>query len=263
MASTRIMLLLFLIAVSTAVKDACGGTATPTRPTGNTGSTGATVAGEQATKDDVAKGTLPNRTVAPHFVDSYPLHGDVLAQSPDVVVINFNFNLNPASSMTVTRDGEDVSLGAVSISDNALSMRSPVLGSPADGTYHVEYSACWPDGSCHEADFGFVVDAKSVEDYVDLSGRPEVMVHMRDGQRFDPPRIIISPGTNVTWVNDDPFVHFVNSDPHPSHNVIAGLNSAALERGHELSYTFNEVGAWGYHCSAHYNLGMTAQVLVR
>lgn len=84
-----------------------------------------------------------------------------------------------------------------------------------------------------------------------------------DGVRFEPPRIIVSPGTTVIWVNDDPVVHFVNTDPHPSHNVLADMNSTALRQGESYSHTFEEPGAWGYHCSAHFDLGMIAQILVK
>jgi plastocyanin len=62
------------------------------------------------------------------------------------------------------------------------------------------------------------------------------------------------------WTNQDGFTHFVNSDPHPSHNGVPELNSTALEKGQSYSFTFAVPGVYGYHCSAHTN--MTAQVLV-
>ena len=106
------------------------------------------------------------------------------------------------------------------------------------------------------------MDGATLSQYLDLRGQPEVTVHMRGGERFDPARVIMSPGTTITWTNDEDNLHFVNTDPHPSHNVLSDLNSSVIRQGESYSYTFVKPGAWGYHCSAHYNLGMTAQVIV-
>jgi plastocyanin len=80
--------------------------------------------------------------------------------------------------------------------------------------------------------------------------------------RFNPAQVMVSKGTKVTWVNDDPYTHFVNSDPHPSHNARPALNTLELEKGDTFSFTFDKVGEIAYHCSAHVPEGMTARVLV-
>ena len=206
---------------------------------------------------------LPNMIVAPHFVDVYPVHGDVLVQAPSEVLLNFNFNLHQDSAISVMRDGQPVSVGTLSISSNSLSMRTSIEGDAGDGVYQVDYKACWPDGSCHEGSTTFVVDGDTVAEYVDLRGQTEVTVNMMDEKLYDPPRMILSPGTKVTWLNVDAVAHFVNTDPHPSHNLQEEQNSLAINPGETHSYTFAAPGAWGYHCSAHFNLGMTAQVLVQ
>ncbi len=206
---------------------------------------------------------LPDMITAPHFIDAYPLHGDVLAQPPPRVVLNFNFNLYQDSSITVTRDGAPVELGPVVISEEALSMEAALEADPGDGVYQVDYTACWPDGSCHEGKVAFMVDSATLASYVDLRGTDELTIQMVDGKLFNPSRMIISPGTRVTWLNEDLVAHFVNTDPHPSHNVLSNLNSLAINPGEIYSYTFTEPGAWGYHCSAHFNLGMVAQVVVK
>lgn len=230
-----------------AVGLACGGAdATPTSPQGP---------GESV--------SLPDMITAPHFIDAYPLQGDVLAQAPPRVVLNFNFNLNQDSTITVTRDGKPVEVGPVVISDEALSMDAALKNDTGDGVYEVGYTACWPDGSCHDGRVAFTVDGATLAGYEDLRGRDELTIRMVDERRFDPPRIIISPGTRVTWLNGDLVAHFVNADPHPSHNVLPGLNSLAINPRESYSYTFTEPGAWGYHCSAHFNLGMVAQVVIK
>ena len=206
---------------------------------------------------------LPDTIVAPHFVDASPAHGDSLPQAPLELVLNFNFNLHPDSAIALTRDGSPVALGPVTISTDKLSMRAAIPNTPGDGVYQVNYTACWPDGSCHEGSVAFTVKAETASQFEDLRGQTEVTVAMVDGARFEPARIMISPGTTVTWVNNSSLVHFVNTDPHPSHNLRTELNSFDLATNGKHSYTFKEAGIWGYHCSAHHNLGMIAQVLVQ
>ena len=247
---------------------ACGDDDIPTPQPTATAQPDASAMPEAMTEDNkegeaMIKNQLPRKIVAPHFVDSYPNHGDVLAQAPEKLVLNFNFNLHPDSAISVTRDGEEVSLGPIVISDSKLSMQEPIEGRPPDGVYEVEYSACWPDQSCHEGITGFVVDSATVGEYDDLRGHPEVTILMTEGDRFDANKVMVSPGTKIVWVNETAVDHFLNSDPHPSHNVLGELNSTNISSGESFSYTFQEPGAWGYHCSAHFNLGMTAQILVK
>ena len=77
---------------------------------------------------------------------SYPAHSDTLAQLPQDVVLNFNFNLDPDSSIAVTHNGKPIAVGSETISVDQLSMRAPIEGG-GDGVIHVTYEACWPDRS--------------------------------------------------------------------------------------------------------------------
>ncbi|MBM3947272.1 MAG: plastocyanin, partial [SAR202 cluster bacterium] len=72
-----------------------------------------------------------------------------------------------------------------------------------------------------------------------------------------------SQGTKVVWTNNEAVPHFVNTDPHPSHNNLPGLNSLDLREGQSYTFTFVQAGEWAYHCSAHYPQGMVGSVLVR
>ena len=211
----------------------------------------ATDSGEaMATDDGEMMGmSLPDQITAPHFVNSYPAHGDAFRQAPEAIVINFNFTLHPDSSVTVTRDGVVLGMGDVTIEDDKLTMRRPLGGGTGDGVYVIDYTACWPDGSCHEGRFGFTVDG-AMAGYIDMTGKDEVVIDMKD-LAFHPATIVISQGTTVTWTNSDAPTHFVNSDPHPSHNALETLNSLELTSGGSYSYTFTEAGEWAYHCSAH------------
>lgn len=91
----------------------------------------------------------------PHYVATSLAHGQVLARPPGEVTITFNFTLAPPSRLRVVKDGEPVAASeAISESRLVLSGDVPDRGS---GTYIVYYDACWPDGSCHQGQFGFVV----------------------------------------------------------------------------------------------------------
>jgi plastocyanin len=215
---------------------------------------------KMAKEGDAMMTKLPDKIVAPHFVDSVPNHGDVLPQAPNSVVLNFNFNLHADSALAVTRDGQPVATGTRTVSSNQLTLSAPVTGNPGDGVYTVAYKACWPDRSCHEGSVSFVVDSSKTSSFEDMRGKAEVAVVLKDIS-FSPQRIIVSPGTKVTWTNNDGVVHFVNTDPHPSHNGLLQLNSSSLEKEQGYSFTFAEPGIYGYHCSAHTN--MTGQVLVK
>ncbi len=92
-----------------------------------------------------------------HYVSNTPEHGSILAAVPGEVVINFNFDLSNISTMSVTKDGKEYGVGAVSFAADKLSMRRAVAADAGSGQYKVNYNACWPDGSCHDGHFEFGV----------------------------------------------------------------------------------------------------------
>ncbi len=196
----------------------------------------------------------------PHFVDSFPRHDDTLTQAPEEIVVNFNFNLHPtATSATLRRNGATVPQ-ALAVAADQLSLRLDLRGANGDGEWVVGLNACWPDASCHEGQFVFRVDPARLTQYKDLSAGKEVTVRMA-GIAFVPDRLVVKAGTRVDFLNDEAVTHFVNSDPHPSHNLIAALNSKAMVKGDRYSHVFNRPGEWGFHCSAHTH--MTGKIVVR
>ena len=205
------------------------------------------------------KAELPNFLKAAHFVDSFPKHGDALTQTPKEVVINFNFVIKVPTSAKVLRNGVEIPT-EMQITDEEYALRVNLKGEKGDGIYTVELNACWPDKSCHEGRLAFTVDSAKKAAYKDFAGKTEVTVHMKD-ILFDVPIIVIDKGTKVTWINDDDVEHFINTDPHPTHNSLEPFNSKTLKKGDIYSYTFTETGEFGYHCSAHADL-MTGKILV-
>jgi len=218
--------------------------------------------GTKAVTTTPSSRSLPQQQFAPHYVDSAPVHGKTFALVPDKVLINFDFSLAEPSNIAVTKDGKTLPIGTPTISGpNSLHLSSTLPSDAGDGLYVVNYKACWPDRSCHDGRFAFTVDSKTKTSYLDMAGKKEIQIEMQN-IKFGPVAAIISKGTKVTWTNRDSVTHFVNTDPHPSHNVLPELNSLDLNQGQSYSFTFNTPGEWSYHCSAHFPAGMVGRIIV-
>ena len=129
-----------------------------------------------------------------------------------------------------------------------------------DGLYTVNYKACWPDGSCDEGSFQFVIDKSMSSQFEDMTSQSQVTIDMKN-IAFVPQNIKISKGTKITWTNSDSVSHYVNTDSHPAHTYQADQNSEELKPGDSYAYTFNQSGIYPYHCSAHAST-MIANILV-
>lgn len=199
---------------------------------------------------------------AAHFVDSYPNHAQTLAGSPAQVVVNFDFSLDERSRIAVARDGEPLKVGAVEFDARKIYMSAALPPNAGDGLYVVTYRACVANADCSDGQFGFQVDAASAKNFVDLTQQNEVTVRLKQ-VKYMPGEFIIRPGTRVVWVNDDPVPHFVNSDPHPSHNAFPKLNSLDIPLGGTYEFTFTEPGEYSFHCSAHVPQKMFGRIIVR
>jgi plastocyanin len=73
---------------------------------------------------------------------------------------------------------------------------------------------------------------------------------------YDPPRLVVRPGTRVTWVNRDDVPHTVTSSDEPKK-----FASGALDTDEQFSHTFTAPGTYPYFCGVHPK--MTAQVVVK
>ena len=90
-----------------------------------------------------------------HYVASLPKNNEILTSPPTEVKINFNFILGSNSIIKISKDGQPLSTSTPTISNDQLSLSVPF--SQSSGSYQVDYKACWPDKSCQEGSFGFVV----------------------------------------------------------------------------------------------------------
>jgi plastocyanin len=61
---------------------------------------------------------------------------------------------------------------------------------------------------------------------------------------FDPPNATVSPGTTVTWVNNDQVPHTATADD-------GAFDSGTLQPGQSYSFTFDKAGTYAYHCNIH------------
>ncbi|MBI2356074.1 MAG: cupredoxin domain-containing protein [Candidatus Doudnabacteria bacterium] len=65
---------------------------------------------------------------------------------------------------------------------------------------------------------------------------------------FSPSEITIKKGSVVTFINKSSKAVWPASDPHPTHTDYSGFDpKKAVESGASWSFTFDQIGEWGYH----------------
>jgi plastocyanin len=70
---------------------------------------------------------------------------------------------------------------------------------------------------------------------------------------FNPPNTTVSPGTTLTWVNNDQVPHTATAND-------GAFDSGTLQPGQSYSFAFDKPGTYAYHCNIHPY--MTATVTV-
>jgi plastocyanin len=83
---------------------------------------------------------------------------------------------------------------------------------------------------------------------------------------FTPKTLTVSPGTTVTWTNNDSAPHNVISTVSISVNsaTTSTFASSTLSQGQTFSFTFAKKGVYFYECSIHKSLpAMHAEVIVK
>ena len=79
---------------------------------------------------------------------------------------------------------------------------------------------------------------------------------------FSPNSITVKPGTTVTFVNESSTDMWVASALHPTHLELPGFDQLkGEEKGATYSFTFEDVGTWGFH--DHLNFKAVGQVIVQ
>lgn len=80
-----------------------------------------------------------------------------------------------------------------------------------------------------------------------LEGADHV-IEIREGGAFVPAELTVKVGETVVWVNRDAELHWVASNPHPTHTGLSGFDARGeMRQGETFSFTFRTAGAYGYH----------------
>jgi plastocyanin len=77
-----------------------------------------------------------------------------------------------------------------------------------------------------------------------------------DNFAFQPARLVVKPGTKVTWVNRDDVPHTATSSSKPR-----GFDSGALDTDGRFSHVFTTTGNYEYFCAVHPH--MTGRIIVQ
>ena len=86
------------------------------------------------------------------------------------------------------------------------------------------------------------------------------IVEVRDNG-FYPKEITINEGDTIKFINKTNFGIWPASDPHPTHQFLAGFDSdRPLNPGEQYGYTFEKPGAWYYH--DHLNLQFKGKIII-
>jgi plastocyanin len=79
---------------------------------------------------------------------------------------------------------------------------------------------------------------------------------------FDPIRLSVDPGTEVTWMNEDAYTHTVDSAQFHDKAADWSMSERMTANGGESSHTFEEAGVYEYYCSVHGESEMAGAILV-
>jgi plastocyanin len=87
-----------------------------------------------------------------------------------------------------------------------------------------------------------------------ITANAEAGVVKIDNFTFSPATLIVAPGTNVTWTNDDDIPHTVAAKDK-------SFRSKPMDTGNQFSYTFATPGEYDYFCSLHPH--MVGKIIVK
>jgi plastocyanin len=86
----------------------------------------------------------------------------------------------------------------------------------------------------------------------DQPANGEVVIEIKDFV-FKPAELTVTPGTKVTWINED-------EAPHTATSNDKVFNSGGLDTDDKFSFVFNEKGEFPYFCALHPHMKATITV---
>ncbi len=125
--------------------------------------------------------------------------------------------------------------------------------------------AATADSAAAQSYGGWMADVSNYEGTVDYTGREEVSVSVgagEDGLLFDPPAVLVDPGTTVVWEwtgtgGARGVVHDPDGDGEPAFE-----SEVVDDAAHTFSYEFRESATFRYYSPDHRNDGMKGVVAV-
>lgn len=79
---------------------------------------------------------------------------------------------------------------------------------------------------------------------------------------FMPDTVRVNAGSTITWQNHSPMLHNVVGVYKTESGKGIVITSPDLEHMQSWSYTFDEKGVFRYHCTYHYDEGMTGEIVI-
>ena len=167
--------------------------------------------------------------------------------------------------------GTEDSIDGVDVEDAAeptVGRRAFVTGAVAAATAAGATAAGGAASAQEDPYQGWFEDVDNYEGTVDFRGQDEVTVAVGagdDGVQFDPPAILVDPGTTVVWEwTGAGGTHNVVHEPAEDEGDPAFESELQEEEGATFEHTFDEVeeGILRYYCDPHRSVGMKGAVAV-
>ena len=108
-------------------------------------------------------------------------------------------------------------------------------------------------GKDDKGDKGAKPPPKSAQGSVPKSGEAPVSI---TNFEFKPQKVVVKPGTKVTWKNEDVSIHDIK-DTSP----LATPQSSAMSKGDTFSITYAQPGSYSYICGIHQYMTGTVEVV--
>jgi len=80
------------------------------------------------------------------------------------------------------------------------------------------------------------------------------IIEIKNGN-FSPQIVKLSTGSKLTFINEDGASHRIASDPHPTDDDLAALNSQVLYKNETFSVVISQIGEYKFHLEDNPSVG--------
>lgn len=115
-------------------------------------------------------------------------------------------------------------------------------------------SLAFAGASCNQADEAAEDVTETAGPGADQAANSGRTIEMKD-TKYDPARLVVPLGTEVTWVNRDDIEHTLTTDD-------GAFDSGPLKKGQKIKYVFPKTGKYDFHCAIHGKDRMSGSVVV-